>query len=501
MNATHRAIAERRLGELLRGHAVIDTRSERGIGDLASDSRSVRPGTLFFARAGRQVDGADFISTALGAGAPAVVREGPAGVRLLDGGGVEVRVTDLGACMADVACRFHDDPGAAMKMVGVTGTNGKTSVSHFIAAVLHRDSEPCGLLGTLGGGLYGDLSAGLHTTPDVLAVYASLAGMRDAGATHAVMEVSSHALDQGRVRGVCFDTAVFTNLSRDHLDYHADMQEYGRAKRQLFETDGLRHAVLNLDDAHGRELARGLAAGVALLGYALDSSADAAVRGEILSLGVDGLRLVVTTPWGDGEIHSRLAGRFNAANLLAALTTLGALGLPLARILDGLSQVPAPPGRMECLGGSGQPLVVVDYAHTPDALATVLAALRPQCDGRLWCVFGCGGERDRGKRALMGEAARRLADRLVVTDDNPRGEDADGIVADILAGMDTAGVEVERDRAAAIAMAVAEAKVGDIVLVAGKGHEPYQEVAGSRLPFSDVAAVRAALARDSGGAS
>ena len=488
------------LATLLGGHARLGAGETRAVTTLASDSRLVRPGAAFFARPGLTVDGAAFVEDAVRAGAVAVVRPGPASLRVRGDGVLEVAVTDIAACLRDAAVRFHGDPSASLRVVGVTGTNGKTSVTHFVAAALQAvTGRPCGLLGTLGYGLYGALHTGLHTTPDLLDVQARLAEVRDAGASHAAMEVSSHALDQGRVAGVRYHTGVFTNLSRDHLDYHADMDAYALAKRRLFETAGLEHAVLNLDDAAGRAFREAIAGRVPVLGYTLEDAEGADIRGRLLGMDAGGFHLAVTTPWGEGEIRSRLAGRFNAENLLAALGALGAQGLALAPVLAALSEVAPPPGRMQAFGGGELPLVVVDYAHTPDALATALAALRPQCSGRLWCVFGCGGDRDRGKRPQMGEVAVRLADRVLITDDNPRTEDGERIVADILAGIPGAAPAVQRDRAAAIAMAVADAAPGDVVLVAGKGHEPYQEVGGVRRPFSDADCVRAALALRGGG--
>jgi UDP-N-acetylmuramoyl-L-alanyl-D-glutamate--2,6-diaminopimelate ligase len=358
--------------------------------------------------------------------------------------------------------------------------------------------DASGLIGTLGAGRPGSLEPSGFTTPDVVEVHRTLAGLRDAGVRWTAMEVSSHALDQRRVAGVRFRAAAFTNLSRDHLDYHGTLKAYGDAKARLFRAPGLGLAVINTGDEFGRSLITRVPADVDLVTVGpVDTPALA--RGRRLSLRSvearpDGLRLTLGGSWGSLRLESPLLGRFNADNLALALGVLLALGVPPGEAVDGLGGVSAPPGRMESFGGDGQPLVVVDYAHTPDALAKALAAARVHCRGRLWCVFGCGGDRDPGKRPEMGRYAESLADRVVVTDDNPRGEEPAKIVADILAGFERPlPVRVEHDRRAAICLAVRQAARADVVLVAGKGHEDYQIVGDERRSFSDRDAVLDAL--------
>lgn len=353
-----------------------------------------------------------------------------------------------------------------------------------------RAGARCGIIGTLGYGFPGALNHGLHTTPDAVTMQRLLAEFVAAGAAYAAMEVSSHALEQGRVRAVAFAAAVFTNLSRDHLDYHGDMERYAGAKTRLFHSEGLAAAVVNCEDDHGRELIAALAPRMRVVTYGF-SRGD--VHARALDCARDGLRLRVLTPGGEVDVAAPLLGRFNAANLLAALAALIALGFDPADAACRLSNVVPVPGRVERFkGADGRPLVVVDYAHTPDALEQVLRALRPHAAGRLWCVFGCGGDRDRGKRPQMGRIAERLADSVILTDDNPRHEPGDAIVRDIAAGM-RAPPRVIRERKAAIAAALSEAGAEDVVLIAGKGHEDYQQVGDRRLPYSDRETVRILL--------
>lgn len=507
MNAVERR-TEWRLSELLRGAARVSAPCDRAVSGLCSDSRAAVQGDLFFARRGGRTSGERYVADALARGVAAVVREGEADARVLPEGVPVLSVPDVDACLGLAAHRFYGAPSETLRVIGITGTNGKTSVAQFLAGALSRPevggaaAPRCGVIGTLGHGIHGALRPGTHTTPDALTTHALLAEMRAAGARHTVMEVSSHALDQGRVAGVRFDTAVFTNLSRDHLDYHADMDAYGAAKRRLFMRPELRRAVLNRDDAFGAGLAAALPGRVDRITYGMTASGgapgpggDRHVAGQLRATTPAGLELSVASPWGSGQVAAPLLGPFNAGNLLAALAILLVLEVPFTHALAALNRTLPVPGRMQPFGGPpGRPLVVVDYSHTPDALRSALIALRAHCRGRLWCVFGCGGDRDRGKRALMGAIAAERADAVVVTDDNPRHEDGQRIVADILAGMPGgAVVTVERDRRAAIRHAVHAAAPGDAVLVAGKGHEPYQEVAGVRRAFSDAEVVAAAL--------
>jgi UDP-N-acetylmuramoyl-L-alanyl-D-glutamate--2,6-diaminopimelate ligase len=388
-----------------------------------------------------------------------------------------------------LADRFHGEPSHALKVIGVTGTNGKTSVCHFLAQAFDAPGARCGVIGTLGNGLTGALEPATHTTPDALALHAGLARLRDAGATRVALEVSSHALDQERVAGVRFDTAVFTNLTHEHLDYHGDMAGYAAAKRRLFSQPGLRRAALNVDDPQGAAWRAGIDPSIEVLGFGFDAAAE--LRGSDLRFDADGLTLEVRHGTAHATLRSPLLGRFNASNLLAALAVLRLAGLDLAEAVARLARVRTVPGRMERFARSDGPLAVVDYAHTPDALEAALAALREHCQGRLWCVFGCGGERDAAKRPLMGAAAEAGADRVIVTDDNPRHEDGAAIAAAIVAGLrEPARVEVVRDRATAITRALHEAAPEDVVLVAGKGHETVQQIGDEARPFSDRALVR-----------
>ena len=469
-------------------HAGLD------LAGITADSRRVGPGFLFAALPGAHADGRTFIAEAVARGAAAVLADAPAPPDLPAPTEVPVLwIGDLAARVGALAARWYGEPSRALTVIGVTGTNGKTSTVQLLAQAFERLGRRAATIGTLGAGLHGQLDAGERTTPDAIAVHGLLAAFRDAGASHVAMEVSSHALEQGRVNAVDFDLALFTNLTRDHLDYHGSMAAYGAAKAKLFAWPGLRAAVINIDDGFGRALAPRLPPGVRCLTTGIGST-DADVRADAIRGSDAGLAFELHTPWGEAEIRSALLGRFNVANLLGVAAALGALGVRFDALRDALAALVPVPGRMSRLGGGSAPLVVVDYAHTPDALEQALTVLRAHCRGTLICVFGCGGERDAGKRPEMGAIAARLADRAIVTDDNPRGEDGDAIVAAIRSGMpDGAAVSVQRDRAAAIAAAVASARSGDVVLIAGKGHEPYQEFAGMRRPFDDRAVARAAL--------
>jgi UDP-N-acetylmuramoyl-L-alanyl-D-glutamate--2,6-diaminopimelate ligase len=457
---------------------------------LTSDSRKAGPGSVFAAYPGEARDGRDFIPQAVVQRVDGVLWEAdhyqwdPA-LPVPNAG-----VTQLKSRIGEIAAHVYGEPSRALHMVGITGTNGKTSVAHWVAQALTRLGRKTAIVGTAGNGFPGALTPALNTTPDAIELHERLAHYRGQGAAACAMEVSSHGLAQGRVNGTRFNVAVLTNLTRDHLDYHGDMDQYAAAKAKLFAWPGLECAVLNVDDAFGRRLeAETRAARVAGYGFI-----RGAVIGERLRLAQSSLSMDVRSDWGNAELHAPLLGRFNAANLLAALAALLASGEQLDAACSALAHVEPPPGRMQTLGGGGvQPLVVVDYAHTPDALEKVLAALREVAGGaRLICVFGCGGNRDRGKRPLMGEAASRGADVVWVTSDNPRHEDPEHIIDDILAGV-SGKPGIEPDRARAIFEAIGDARQGDVVLIAGKGHEDYQEIGSERLPFSDEAMARKAL--------
>lgn len=460
------------------------------------DSRRVRPGEMFLALPGLQQDGRAFIRDAVARGAVVVCVDGAVTPEDREAAGAVpiFGVDDLASVAGGLAAAYYDDPSRALKVLGVTGTNGKTSCTHHLAEMLQRIGASSALCGTLGNGLPGHLRSTGLTTADAVSLQRTLAWMRDAGANWVAMEVSSHALDQHRVAGIAFSGALFTNLSRDHLDYHGSMEAYAESKRQLFLTPGLDVAVLNRDDAYGRALAERVPAALDVFDYSLRDSA-AAVHLSAMSRDAEGVQASVVSPWGRGELHTRLIGDFAVSNLLGCITLLAGLGVPLAELLEVADVTPVP-GRMQPFVHPDGITLVVDYAHTPDALEKVLAALREHFHGRLFCVFGCGGERDAGKRPEMGRVAVAAADYVVITDDNPRSEDGDAIVRDVLAGIPAgAAVAIERDRRRAMAWALAEARSGDVVLIAGKGHEDYQDGPAGRVRFSDLETA-AELTRD-----
>lgn len=501
MNTMHRAMSVR---ELLQGRADSGTAADIVVHGLTLDSRKVGAGDAFVALHGANTHGITFAPAASVRGATAILAEKPAPATFapdarhpFDGereGAPIVWVDGLRDALGAMASRFFGEPSRALEVIGVTGTNGKTSTVQLLAQALHHAGHIVATIGTLGAGLFGAVREGERTTPDAIAVHGLLAQFRDDGASHVAMEVSSHALDQGRVNAVAFDLAVFTNLTRDHLDYHGSMAAYGEAKQRLFAWPGLSAAVINVDDVFGRTLAASVPADVALLRYSIDQD-DAEIVARTIESGAGGQSFRLSTPWGEGDAATRLLGRFNISNLLAVAACLGQLGLPFESILSVLAILDPVAGRMSRLGGAAaQPLVVVDYAHTPDALEQALTSLRAHCAGRLFCLFGCGGERDAGKRPQMGAIVEALADRIIVTDDNPRGEDGDIIIEQIIAGLkQPQRATIERDRAAAIAQVIGWAQPGDVVLIAGKGHEPYQEIAGRKQSFDDSAIARRVL--------
>ena len=468
---------------------------------LSSDSRRCAPGVAFFAYPGAAADGRAHIADAIARGATGVVWEAD-GFAWRDEWRVpNAPVRGLKQQAGGLAHEFYGRPSEALWACGVTGTNGKTSCSQWLAAALCRAGAKCGVLGTLGTGFPGALADSANTTPDALELHRVLAELRRDGAAAVALEVSSHGLEQGRVSGVAFDCALFTNLTHDHLEYHGSMEAYAAAKARLFETEGLACAVLNLDDAFGVMLAQRCGArGLRTIGYSLSSAAvvPGSVTEFVAAARIAPETLELTSNWGEARTDFHQVGRFNVANALGVVGCLLAYGLPFPQAVDALASLPAVPGRMQRVGDT--PLTVIDYAHSPDALDKVLQALRHVADargGRLVVVFGAGGDRDRSKRAPMGIAASRLADRIMLTSDNPRSEDPLAIIRDIAAGM-SAPYAAEADRARAVESAIGEAADADVVLIAGKGHESWQEVAGRREPFSDAQVARAALDRRAG---
>lgn len=487
--------SSRNLAELLQGLAAAPAIELTGI---ASDSRRVAPGYLFLACAGLRSHGLDYAAAAAEAGAAAIAFD-PRDAGEPDGLAIPaISVTGLTGKLGEIANRYYGHPSEAVRVLGVTGTNGKTTVAWLAAQCLNRLGRPCGYIGTLGAGL-GEIQIGESmTTPAAVELHGLLAGFRDGGAGYAAVEVSSHALSQDRVDGVAFDTVMFTNLTRDHLDYHGSMRHYEEAKARLFFDYPARHRIINLDSEFGAQLADRCGPDVITVSTKFDRVANGRPYVFVRSVVAQpvGSRIRVASSWGDAEFRLPLPGDFNVANAVVVLGVLLRQGVALAGACELLSATCAPPGRLERVAaGDDQPAVFIDYAHTPAAIDVALRALKAHCRGKLWCVFGCGGNRDAGKRPQMGRAAERLANRVVVTSDNPRDEAPEAIIDQIVAGLaQPARATVIEDRAAAIAWAIRAAAQDDIVLVAGKGHEHYQLIGDRRLEFSDYAVAQANLA-------
>jgi UDP-N-acetylmuramoyl-L-alanyl-D-glutamate--2,6-diaminopimelate ligase len=480
--------------------AAIDTDClSVSVSGLQLDSRQVKAGDLFCALFGKNHDARDYIDVAISNGAAAVLAdEGDKchGVKWV-GAVPVIAISGLRAKLGDIAARFYGHPSQSMHVVGVTGTNGKTSCTQFIAQILLKLDESCGIIGTLGCGVYPDLYDTGFTTPDALVLQSVLAGLRSGNTTIVAMEASSQGLHQYRLAGVDFHTAVFTNLTRDHLDYHGTMAAYAESKRRLFENPSLKVGIVNIDDTHAAVMLNALPRGARSFTYSINNRL-ANVHVDNLVFRADGFDASLTTPWGQGAISSHLLGTFNLSNVLAAVCAVMTLpgDFSLQDVLSAASQLMPVEGRMAVVGTRSGVTAVVDYAHTPDGLKNALQAVREHTGGKVWCVFGCGGNRDQGKRPLMAEVAEALADKVIVTDDNPRLENADDIVRQIMFGFSCREqVIIERDRASAIQMAISSAQHGDVVLIAGKGHESYQDVGGQRMEFSDIEQARLALSQ------
>jgi UDP-N-acetylmuramoyl-L-alanyl-D-glutamate--2,6-diaminopimelate ligase len=481
------------IATLLRGLAEAP---DIAIGGIASDTRDIRDGYLFLACLGDRSHGLDYATQAIEAGAAAVAYDASTARKLPDIDAPLIPVDALRSRLGEIANRFYDHPSQAVSVLAVTGTNGKTTVAWLLAQCLQRLGKPCGYSGTLGYGVDEVGGSEGMTTPDVVELHRRLARFRDAGADHAAVEVSSHALAQNRIDGVVIDTALFTNLSHDHLDYHGDMEAYGEAKASLFLAVGPARRIVNVDSDFGRALAERCGPDVIIV-----SADQAHVDGgspqvvlRALRTTTHGFEVSVKSSWGCGKFHLPLHGEFNVGNAALVLAVLLSEGVALDAASAALAEAEAPPGRLQRIEASSGPAVFVDYAHTPHAVESVLRALRQHCGGELWCVFGCGGDRDKGKRPLMGRAVEENADRVVVTNDNPRSEDPRQIIGDILDGMHShADATVIEDRATAIGWAISSAAAEDVVLLAGKGHESYQLIAGERREFSDYAVAATSL--------
>ncbi len=483
------------------------------IQNLVADSRMVKPGDTFLAYAGEKFDAREFIPQAIAAGANAVLWErqnfswNPAWQL------PALPIAGLQRKAGFIANHVYGYPSQKLRLVGITGTNGKTSCSHWFAQAMTILNKKTAVIGTLGNGFFGELEYSKNTTPDAILLQQKIAKFLQQGAENVAMEVSSHGAVQGRINGVTFTVAVLTNLSRDHLDYHGSMDAYAAAKAKLFFWPGLKCAVLNLDDVFGVELSRQLVSqSTQVIGYGFRQSESSnldqfrMVRGSNLKANLHGLAFDVAFEGSCEKLEVDLVGKFNASNLLAVLATMLASDVKLSDAVRSLQQVRGIPGRMEKFGGGNQPIVIVDYAHTPDALEKVLTTLREMLltlgqkpdpvteKAKLFCVFGCGGERDQGKRKLAGEVVTRFADEVIVTSDNPRSEDPLAIIDQIVVGAHTdTSYQIEENRALAIYQAIYSACQGDIVLIAGKGHEMYQEIDGQKIPFSDSQIVQQVL--------
>lgn len=487
------------LGELLNGIVLLNEKLDCIVQRLLLDSRMVQAGDLFIAVPGYQVDGRKFIDAAITNGASAVLWHSeqdsipiPIAWRNSPGGNdvPVIAVENLKDLVGVLADRFYGQPSKSMYTVGVTGTNGKTSCTQFIAQAIAPEMK-CGVIGTMGWGFIDEMHESSHTTPDAITCHQWLADMKSAGAKAVAMEVSSHALDQGRVNSVHFDCAVFTNLSHEHLDYHGDMQSYGSSKARLFDWQSVTQCIINRDDEFGRQLISEINDNNRIVTYGLQCDQNNPdLYADNICYHKDGITADIHMYSESAALDSKLYGRFNIHNLLATLGVCLHAGMSFTSAVQKLNNIRPISGRMQVLQHEKQPVIIIDYAHTPDALEQALTALREHQFGNIWCVFGCGGDRDKSKRPGMGHIAGALADHVVLTNDNPRHEKPEDIISEIKSGM-TSGMNVitEPDRAKAITYAMRTASVGDVVLIAGKGHERWQQIGDEKLPFSDQAIV------------
>ena len=485
------------LTTLLADYAALADQHQVIVTGLSQDSRYVNQGDVFFACQGEKTDGRQYIDEAISRGAVAIISQSNDDAITVSHQRVPViQLPCLQDKIGTIAARFYDNPSQKMPVFGVTGTNGKTSYTHLLAQAYAYFGKRCGIIGTMGYGFLDALTETDlgHTTPNAIAVQHCLATLQAQKADAVAMEVSSHALMQGRVNGVHLQSGVFTNLTRDHLDYHQTMVQYASAKRRLFDLPH-QYKIINADDKTGQTWLSTLKHDKPMYAYHLkdtDVPGIPTIKANRITLHKTGLTVSLQTPWGDGLLQTPLLGRFNVSNLLSVLITLCLEGYALQDVLQALAQSKTIAGRMEAFAGEHTPTLVVDYAHTPDALAKALSALLAHCQGKLWCVFGCGGNRDVGKRAAMAKIAHQYSDHIVVTDDNPRYDDPEQITADIMAGFEgnTDNVTLIHARDEAIQYAFTHAKNEDMVLIAGKGHESYQLVWGEKRPFSDRDHVR-----------
>lgn len=462
---------------------------------LAMQSQKINAGDWFVAIAGRKQHGLIYAHDAVNRGAVGILCETTAEWHAFKIKSLEkalqvpvIVIKTLTHHLGLIAERFYNFPSAKMKVIGITGTNGKTSCSHFTAQAL-VGSVPCAVLGTMGNGFLDNIETATHTTPDILQVHKLLAKYHDQGAQTIAMEVSSHGLDQGRIAGVHIDTAVYTNLSRDHLDYHQSMPNYLAAKCKLFQVESLKHAVINIDDEYSQHIRKCVSDRVNCIYYGMNENkieqTEKFIRAVNIQLHHDGVTADIISNWGQSQIKSPLMGRFNIYNILAVAATLIVQGIDFKTAIQKVNQLTGINGRMEKVSLTSQATVIIDYAHTPDALENALQTLTEHTTGKLLCVLGCGGNRDKGKRPLMGHIAEKYSDHVILTDDNPRFENGNAIIRDMVAGMIEKKPTIVRNRTLAIETAINHAEVGDIILIAGKGHEIYQEIKGQKNIFSD----------------
>ena len=480
-----------RLSHLLKDEYILPCELDCFISGLSLDSRQIKKNNLFLAVKGSALDGREYISQAIEQGAAAVLLESDEpiqAVSLLQHIPL-ISIFQLSKKIGQIAARYYNYPAKSLRILGVTGTSGKTSCTHFIAQILQSLNIPCGIIGTLGHGFFDALESVSLTTPDAVTLQSVLHQFVKQEAKAIAMEVSSHSIDQGRVNAIPFEIGIFTNLTQDHLDYHGSLEAYAAVKKRFLTDLPTQNLIINADDDHGKKWITELSGKKPIITYGIQKSAD--VYANQIELGLHGIKANVFTPWGNEKLILPLIGEFNLSNSLAVLSALCLYGIPFSTVIDYLSLLKTVPGRMQMIGGHDKPLVVVDYAHKPDALEKVLRALRTHTQGKLWCVFGCGGERDRGKRPLMAKIAEELADHVIVTNDNPRHEQPEMIVAEISKGfLHPERVSIELDRSKAIENSIQWAASKDCILIAGKGAERYQQVGDEKLPFDDMEKVK-----------